>query len=577
MPAIHVDSVSFTYAGSVQPTLRSLNVTIPEGEFLLLAGPSGCGKSTLALALAGLIPTRIAGAFEGHIYLDKNDVSAMELHQVSQHIGIVFQNPDEQLVHLDVESEVAFGPENMALPNEEIERRVAQSLAYTQMEQLRTLEIFALSGGQKQRVAIAATLAMQSRILILDEPTSDLDPVGTQEVLGVLRSLNKEYGWTIILIEHKIDEVIPWVDRVLLMDEGRITIDAPARTAFTDPTAWQHLGVSIPQMITLAHTLPEVFQATLPLSVDEVYAALRNTSYAQVLRQQARQAIAIHPLASRQEKNILSWEKVSLRYGAKRVLDEVDLNVYQQEWVALIGANGMGKTSLASLAMGFQAPTHGQIQYEGRQVIPGRISRQSEHMAYLFQAADKMLFTATVEQELLFGLKHQRKKNKQATMPYSIDQLLEIIDLSAYRDFNPFHLSHGQRKRLALGALLTRYPRVFILDEPTTGQDEGHAHAFLQFLEQLREREQLTYLMITHNMESVAQYASRVVVLNDGQIVMDDAPSFVFAHGEELARYGILPPPVSRLHARLCEGDAQQVALNIDVLVKAFQAVKALL
>ncbi|GER92108.1 ABC transporter ATP-binding protein [Dictyobacter vulcani] len=577
MPAIHVDNVSFTYTGSVHPTLRSLDVTIPEGEFLLLAGPSGCGKSTLALALAGLIPERIAGSFEGHIYLGDKDVSAMDLHQVSQHIGIVFQNPDEQLVHLDVESEVAFGPENMALPNAEIERRVAQALAYTQMEAFRDLEIFALSGGQKQRVAIAATLAMQSRVLILDEPTSDLDPVGTQEVLGVLRALNKQYGWTIILIEHKIDEVMPWVDRVLLMDAGRIAVDAPARAAFSNLEPWQRLGVAIPQMVTLAHALPDVFQSTLPLSVDEAYAALRNTAYAQALRQQAQQSSAIHPLTNRQEKSVLSWKKVSLNYGDKQVLDGVDLTIQQQEWVALIGANGMGKTSLASLAMGFQAPTHGRIHYEDQQVIPGRIARQSEHMAYLFQAADKMLFTATVEQELLFGLKHQRKRNKQATIPYSIDQLLEIIDLTAYRHFNPFHLSHGQRKRLALGALLTRYPRVFILDEPTTGQDEGHAQAFLQFLEQLREQERLTYLMITHNMEAVARYANRVVVLNAGQIVMDDAPAYVFARNEELARYGILAPPVAQLHARLCEGDARQVALNIDVLVKSFQALKVFL
>ncbi|HLZ55637.1 MAG TPA: energy-coupling factor transporter ATPase [Ktedonosporobacter sp.] len=579
MAVVHVDSVSFTYAGSTQPTLRSLQLTISEGEFLLLAGPSGCGKSTLALALAGLIPSRIAGTLKGRIALDKQEISTMEVHEAAKHIGIVFQNPDEQLIHLDVESEVAFGPENMALPLAELERRVAQSLAYTGIEELRNQEIFVLSGGQKQRVAIAATLAMQSRILILDEPTSDLDPVGTQEVLNALRILNKRHGWTIILIEHKIDEVIPWVDRVVLMEKGRIVVDAPPRQAFADLTPWQRTRVSVPQMVALAHALPDLFQQALPLSVDEAYVILQGTAYARSLRQLAHDQSSrpARPPTAPGEKHLLSWEDVSLAYGKKKVLHEVNLHVHEQEWLAIVGANGAGKTSLASLAMGFQAPTNGRIWYEGNAVKAGQISRQAKHMAYLFQAADKMLFEATTEKELLFGLKYQRKRAKQPQPLAHIEQLLEIIDLVEDRDTNPFHLSHGQRKRLAIGALLARTPRVLILDEPTTGQDEGHAQAFLQFLQQLREKERLTYLMITHNMEAVAHYASRVIVLKDAQIVMDDAPEYVFARVDELADCGILPPPVARLHAKLCEGQAQRVALNVETLVQALGSLEALL
>ncbi|HEY3992618.1 MAG TPA: ABC transporter ATP-binding protein, partial [Ktedonobacteraceae bacterium] len=234
MPDMHIDKVSFAYPGSSKLVLRSIDVTIPEGEFILLAGPSGCGKSTLALAVAGLIPTRITGPFKGNIYLGDKNVSGMDMHEISQHIGMVFQSPDEQLIHLDVESEVAFGPENLALPRADIARRVAESLAYTGMEKLSLEGIFALSGGQKQRVAISATLAMRPSVLVLDEPTSDLDPVGTQEVLRVLRALNKQYGMTILLIEHKIEEILPWVDRVLLMDKGSIVVDAPPRQAFAD-------------------------------------------------------------------------------------------------------------------------------------------------------------------------------------------------------------------------------------------------------------------------------------------------------------------------------------------------------
>ncbi len=576
MPAIRVHNVSFTYATSTQPVLRAINLTIPEGEFVLIAGPSGCGKSTLALALAGLIPSRIAGTLKGSVYLGEKKISAMSVYEAAQNIGIVFQNPDEQLVHLDVESEIAFGPENLALPRTEIERRVATALSYTNMQHMRTEEIFALSGGQKQRIAIAAMLAIQSQVLILDEPTSDLDPVGTQEVLNVLRTLNREHGWTIILVEHKIDEVVPWVDRVVLMDAGRVVVDAPPRRAFADLTLWQRLGVSAPQVIQLAHALPDVFGQAIPLSVAEAYDALRGTSYERILIQRTQLEPSYVPAAlPAPTHSILSWEHVGLTYGSKEVLRDINLHVPAGQWLAMIGANGAGKTSLASLAMGFQAPTQGIIRHEGKVVEAGQISRQAETMAYLFQAADKMLFTETVERELLFGVKNQRKRKNQPLPSYDVNQLLAIIDLVAERAANPFHLSHGQRKRLAIGALLARYPRVLILDEPTTGQDEGHARTFLQFLQQLREREHLTYLMITHNMAAVAQYASRVVVLKDAHIVLDDAPEYVFAHVDELAQCGILPPAVAQLHARLLGGQARRVALDVYEFLQLLQPVEA--
>jgi energy-coupling factor transport system ATP-binding protein len=578
MTDLRIHNVSFSYAGSSTLALRSINITIPRGEFVLLAGPSGCGKSTLALALAGLIPTRIAGRLRGGIYLGDQNVSTMDIHEVSQRIGMVFQSPEEQLVHLDVESEVAFGPENQALPHQEIERRVAQSLAYTGIAELRKQEIFALSGGQKQRVAISATLAMMPEILVLDEPTSDLDPVGTHEVLSVLRTLNQQYGMTIVLIEHKIDEIIPWVDRVLLMDEGRIVLDAPPRSAFDDLQLWNNPGVAVPQIIQLARALPDIFQGTTPLSVDEAYEALHGTIYADALLQRndalsKLQAAEVLSGAVREERlssqSLLSWEAVELAYGSKQVLKHIQARVMPGEWLALIGPNGSGKTSLASLAIGFQPPTGGVIRYKGRSVETRNISRQSESMAYLFQAADNMLFGATVEDEFLFGVKHRRKRRQE--LPFSLDQLLKITDLTDYRKSNPFHLSFGQRKRLALGALLTRLPELLILDEPTTGQDEGHAHAFLQFLQELRGNLHLTYVMITHDMRAVARYADRVIVLNGGRVLLDDKPEIVFARTDELAQSGILPPPIAQLHARLCEGQALRVALSVDDFLLALQ------
>ena len=222
--------------------------------------------------------------------------------------------------------------------------------------------------------------------------------------------------------------------------------------------------------------------------------------------------------------------------------------------------------------MGFQAPTSGTIRFRERVIKPGNISRQAESTAYLFQAADNMLFGSTVEKEFLFGVKHRRKDQVDSATMATLDQLIQMVDLANDRQSNPFHLSHGQRKRLAIAVLLMRHPEVLILDEPTTGQDEGHARTFLQFLRLLHEHEQFTYMMITHHMQAVAQYASRVVVLNDGRIFMDGAPDVVFARRNELALCGILPPPSAELHARLCEDQVSRVALNVPDLVRMLRS-----
>ena len=566
MPNIIIDNFTFAYAGSQNPVLCSIDLKIAKGEFVLIAGASGCGKSTLALALAGLIPSRISGYFEGAVYFDGQKLAEMPIHEISQRIGMVFQNPDNQLIQLDVESEVAFGPENLCLPAEEIEKRVREALSLTKMENFRKRELFSLSGGQKQRVTIAAMLAMKPQILILDEPTSDLDPVGTQEVLRVLKELNEIHGMTIILVEHKIDEVIPWVDRVLLMDEGKIVQDCSPRQAFNNLELWDSLGVSVPEIVQLASALPEVFPDIIPLSVEEANSALRETSYARSLIGNDGSYFLKEDLS----KSVLSWDNVSLAYDEVQVLHNVNLQIASGEWVALIGANGSGKTSLASLAMGFQEPTEGVVSCMNKSVNAGDISKQAGKIAYLFQAADNMLFGSTVEKEIQFGFSHRRKGIPE--MKHTIEELLKLVDLGEYRHMNPFQLSHGQRKRLALGTLLALSPEVLILDEPTTGQDQGHAKRFLDFLQQLRGRFGLTYLMITHDMGAVANYASRVTALYNGKVILSGRPDMVFACRDKLRTCGIVPPPIANLHTCLTDGKAKRVCLTVDQFLSFIKA-----
>lgn len=564
MADIRIDDFSYAYPGAKKPVLDKINVTIPRGEFLLVAGPSGCGKSTLALALAGIIPSRIQGSLRGSIYLGEHCVSTMDIHEASQHIGMVFQNPDNQLIHLDVEAEVAFGPENLGLPREIVRKRVSESIAYTQMASYLNSPIFALSGGQKQRIAISATLAMQPDVLVLDEPTSDLDPVGTQEVLEVLRKLNREQNMTIILVEHKIDEVIPWVDRVLLMDQGRIVCDDSPRSVFQNETYWDELGVSVPEMVRLSHRLPDVFSGQTALSVNEAYEALKGSAFQKQLLYLAGINSFTQQKSSKLSEPLLKWQNIGMSFADdKKVLKDAKLSLHKGEWVALAGPNGSGKTTLASLAMGFQSATSGQILFNGQTVKAGRISKLASQIGYLFQAADNMLFASTVRDEIQFGKKHSRK-GSSAQLNRSVEELAALIDLKEYLNRNPFHLSHGQRKRLAIGALLAANPELMILDEPTTGQDEGHARAFLMFLQEMRHQFVMTYLMITHDMRAAARYASRLVILNRGHIVLNGSPAQVFACAQELADTSIVPPPIARLHGMLCDYQADSVALDIQ-------------
>ncbi len=244
---------------------------------VLITGASGCGKSTLALALCGLIPSRVHGELRGRVMFGSTALSGMKPHEASQLVGMVFQNPNLQLINQTVQSEVAFGPENLALPQPEIAARVDWCLDVTGMAGMRKAAVVTLSGGQKQRTAIAATLAMRPRVLVLDEPLSDLDPVGAQEVLSTLQRLARDGGTGVIIIEHRVDEVAPWADRVVLMDDGRVVLDQPPRTAWAERGPWLATGVGIPDTVRLAHAVPEVFGTRVPLSVEEAADAVQDT------------------------------------------------------------------------------------------------------------------------------------------------------------------------------------------------------------------------------------------------------------------------------------------------------------
>jgi energy-coupling factor transporter ATP-binding protein EcfA2 len=571
---LHAEDVSFAYVGAVRAALRHVHLGVAPGEVVLITGASGCGKSTLALTLCGLIPSRVHGELRGRVTFGGRPLSGMKPHEASQLVGIVFQNPNLQLITQTVQSEVAFGPENLGLPQPEIAARVDECLDVTGMTGMRQASVVTLSGGQKQRTAIAATLAMRPRILVLDEPLSDLDPVGAQEVLGTLQRLARDSGTGVIIIEHRVDEVAPWADRVVLMDDGRVVLDQPPRAAWADGRPWLATGVGIPDMIRLAQAVPEPFGSVLPLSVAEAADTVQDTWFPAALAAAAAdRASGAGPPAGHPPRDspppVLSWEDVSVDFDGNRAVDGVTLAVNEGEWVALIGANGSGKSTLTGLTVGLGRPSSGVVRFRGKPVRPGKVFDHAAQVALLLQAADDMLFETTVRKELEFGFRFRARPEHPVL---DVSEAIEFFGFGGQEEASPWELSQGGRQRLALAALLVGAPGVLVLDEPTTGQDADHMRAFLGLLDRLRARTSITIVTVTHDIRGLASRASRVVLLGAGRVRMDGPAGRVFAATGELDRCGVLAPPLARLQSALLGPAAADVLLGVDELAAAVLA-----
>jgi energy-coupling factor transport system ATP-binding protein len=567
---LRAEDVSFAYVGAARAALRHVDLQVSPGEVVLITGASGCGKSTLALALCGLIPSRVHGELRGRVTFGGAPLSGLRPHEAAQFVGMVFQNPNLQLINQTVQSEVAFGPENLALPQPEIAARVDWCLDVTGMAGMRKAAVVTLSGGQKQRTAIAATLAMRPRVLVLDEPLSDLDPVGAQEVLGTLQRLARHGGTGVIVIEHRVDEVAPWADRVVLMDDGRVLLDQPPRTAWADPRPWQAVGVGVPDMARLAHAIPGAFGPVLPLSVEEAAGQLKDTWFPAALAAAAAQR-APRPAAGPAPAGppVLAWDGVSVEFDGKRAVDDVTLAVDEGEWVALIGANGSGKSTLTGLTVGLGKPSAGAVRFRGQPIRPGKVFEHAAQVALLLQSADDMLFETTVLKELEFGFRF-RARPKDPVL--DVAEAIEFFGFAGREADSPWELSQGGRQRLALAALLVGAPGVLVLDEPTTGQDADHMRAFLRLLDRVRARTGITIVTVTHDIRGLASRAARVVLLGEGRVRMDGPASQVFAATGELARWGVLAPPLARLQSALLGPAAADVLLEVDDLAAAVLA-----
>lgn len=472
---IHIEGLSVDYGP--QRALDDLNLDVAAGEFVLVTGPSGCGKTTLARVIAGLIPHAIPARTTGRLTVAGLNPLEQPIPTLARHVAMVFQNPAVQLFHLRVDDEVAFGPRNLGEAEAEVARRVAWALSAVGLAGLEARRPAELSGGQKQRLAIAATLAMRPSVLVLDEPTASLDIQGTRQVMATLQTLHRESHLTIVLVEHRLAEAVWLADRVVVMEEGHIAADGPVDVVLADTQMCRRLGLRRP--------------GEHPQSAWDELVADNG-----------------HPPAGAMP--LLSLEGVSAGYKGHPVLQDVDLCIYPDDFVALVGDNGAGKSTLGLVAAGMLKPTQGQVVYRaGKQPRPGL------DVGLLFQDPAEQLFTNSVDEEVAFG-----PQNYGIFDATQHRQTIDAADLSALRARPPFTLSTGQQQRTALAACMALRPRLLILDEPTQGQDWGHLQQLMDFVAELN-RDGASILLISHDYKLVHRYANRVAVMAEGRIVVD--------------------------------------------------------
>jgi len=471
-----------TVALDGREVLQDLFLSVPAGQFVLITGATGCGKSTLALTLAGLIPQAQEAVMRGRVRVGGLDTRERPLWRLAEEVGIVFQNPTDQLFNPVVADEVAFAPRNLGLDEEEVRGRTAFALEAVGITALKDRFTPTLSAGEKQRVAIASALSLQPRMLLLDEPTANLDWQGVEGVAGALRELNRRLGMTILVFEHRLNAFFQAADRVLIMASGRFVADGSPGEVLADRRRLTDLGLRFPW--------PQVeggCERYVPEGID--------------------------PPAN-ERRPLVTLREVEAGYGRKPALEGVDFSLYPGEFIALVGRNGAGKSTLARVIAGLQRPSRGRVVWtpQLRQLPLGR------RAGLLFQNASEQLLCDTVEEEvamapLNFGLK----------VPVLAESSLAAAGLEGLRSRLPSSLSIGEQQRAALAAVMAADPALLILDEPTLGQDWGHLSALMEHLGRLAERGKAV-LVITHDDKLVCRFARRILLLENGKIAADGLP-----------------------------------------------------
>jgi energy-coupling factor transport system ATP-binding protein len=505
-PDIAFESVSYRYPKADRAVLRDFEWEIGESELVLLAGESGSGKSTILRCLNGLVPHFSGGEFGGRVLVRGEDTRVLPTRALARSVGFVFQDPEAHSVSTTVEDEIAFGMEQLGVPVPAMRRRVEEALDLTGTERIRKRSIGTLSGGERQRVAIAAALALQPRILALDEPTSQLDPAGAEDVLDAVRRLNEELGITVVLAEQRLERVVGFTDRMRLLRPGWFDLDGHPSEVLRkcDP----RLDPPVALLGRIEGWEP------LPLTVKDARRARARTGF--------EPAVSPVDLPRPDRAPAIELDRVTIGYGKTPVLEAASLDVRPGELVAIMGRNGTGKSTLLRATMGLHPIVGGSARIAGLDPATDRTQAIGRKVGFLPQRAASLLFHETVEADVAAALESRGMDRNR------LDDLLNRFALGHLRERYPLDLSAGEQERVALAVALAGDPVALLLDEPTRGMDALRKQELAELFLELRARG-VAVLMATHDVELVARVATRVVLLGDGGVVAQGGTREVLA------------------------------------------------
>lgn len=550
---IRAEQVRFQYKkrdvdGNVIATeeiLKGVDLTIKKGEFIALLGRNGSGKTTFSKQLNAILRPS-----EGTVTVDEMGTKdADKLYEIRQRVGMVFQNPDNQMVAASVEEEVAFGPENLGMESDTIVARVKQALEQVRMWKRRKTAPNHLSGGQKQRIAIAGILAMHPDYIVLDEPTAMLDPKGRKEVMEALQRLNQEQEMTVILITHDMEEAA-LASRVILLADGQMRFDGRPEKFFGADALLAEMGMEA------------------PLSY-RVQQAMGSAANLQSGAGEKRDKCKIDALdIFEKDKDLLSLQHVSYIYSPgtayeKVALDDVNLSLGKGEIVGLAGHTGSGKSTMIQLLNGLLKPTSGTVTFEGKDIhakgYSGNYLRSKVGM--VFQYPEHQMICDTVWEDVAFGPGKQGLTGEACET--RVEEALRFVDLpEKYYQASPLQLSGGQKRRVAIAGVLAMHPEYIILDEPAAGLDAAGKREIFDRIRRMSREQGIGVLLVSHSMEDLAEYADRIIVLDDGKKILDDRPAQVFAKRETLADCGLDVPETVKLADKL-RANGYQIPQNV--------------
>jgi energy-coupling factor transporter ATP-binding protein EcfA2 len=539
-PAVSIRDLAYTYRGQKEPALDGVSLDVAQGEFVVVMGHSGAGKSTLCTSLNGLIPHFFRGRMQGEVRVEGRSTREGKVGEFAQEVGLVFQDFEAQLFSTNVALEVAFGPENFQVEREEMVRRVHEVLGQVRLEGFEDRTPATLSGGQKQRLAIASVLAIEPRILCLDEPTTDLDPVGKLGIFRIAEELKSRDEVTLIVVEHETEETLD-ADRIVILRHGKIVADRPAREVLQDVKLLEESSVMPLQVARFFRELGTE-DGQLPLTPAEGKEEFERRGLRVSPERHLELVEADKSREEKYEAPIIEVEGLSHRYPNGVVaLEGVDMTVRRGEFLAVLGQNGSGKTTLVKHFNGLLKPTEGSVRVDGEETVELGIRRLGQRVGYVFQNPDHQIFSDTVADEVAFGPKIREMEEDE--IRERVEEALVAVGMEGRGDEDPFGLTKGERQRVAVASVLAVRPEVLILDEPTTGLDYAEQRSMMDLVRRLSEGGS-TIIAVTHTMWVVAEYAHRAVVVRDGKVALQGTVREVFTKEDELRDAALRPPHI---------------------------------